>query len=130
MRVLLADGDIVFLEIVQSFLWDHGYEAEIATDGLECISILREFMPSALVIDRDLLWGGSDGVLTLLGEDLRLPDVAVIVTTDGELDEELLSLSSLPVACLTNPYRLGDLLTHLQQAAHPRRSPRSLEETC
>jgi DNA-binding response OmpR family regulator len=129
MRVLLADTDDIFLEIVQSFLWDRGHEAEIATDGLECISILREFVPDALVIDRDLVWGGPDGVLDLMAEDRLLSNIPVILTADGRIDDELLARSGLPIACLTKPYRLGELLAHLNEAGRFRPFTRSLVET-
>jgi DNA-binding response OmpR family regulator len=116
MRVLLADADEVHLEIVQSFLWDRGHEAEIATDALECLSILREFLPDVLVLDRDLLWGGSEGVLAAMHNDPLLPEISVVLTTDGELEEPLIGLARLPLACLAKPYRLGDLLWRINTA--------------
>lgn len=119
MRVLLADTDEVHLEIVQSFLWDRGHEAEIATDALECLSILREFLPDVLVLDRDLLWGGSEGVLAALQDDPLLPETPVILTTDGDLEEPLVGLARLPLACLVKPYRLGDLLWRINTAHRP-----------
>jgi DNA-binding NtrC family response regulator len=66
---LLADPDEVLLEIVQSFLFDRGHEAEVASNGLECMSWLRQFVPDVLVLDQDLLWGGSDGVLARMIDD-------------------------------------------------------------
>ncbi len=123
MRVLVADGDESFLEIVQCFLWDWGHEAETAADGLECMAILREFFPDVLVLDQELLWGGSDGVLSKMAEDALLPDMAVILTGNEEIAESLVGLSSLPVACLAKPYRLNELLTHIQSAKQPTRSP-------
>ncbi len=129
MRVVLADTDAVFLEIVQCFLWDRGHEAEMATDGLECISILREFVPDVLVIDRDLVWGGTDGVLDIITDDLLLSNIAVILTADGNLDDDLLSRASLPVGCLTKPYRLGELLGHLSNAHGSRQPMHAFAET-
>lgn len=114
MRVLLADTDEVHLEIVQSFLWDRGHEAEIAADGLECISILREFAPDVLVLDRDLLWGGSEGVLATLQREPLLPEIPVILTAEAGFDDSWIGLSPLPVARLAKPYRLGDLLGHIE----------------
>ena len=116
MRVVLADSDHELLELVQSFLWDCGHEAEIASDGLECISILREFVPDLLVLDGDLLWGGSDGVLALMDEDLLLSEIPVVLTAEGDMADELVALSRWPVACLTKPYRLGELLAHVNGA--------------
>ena len=128
MRVVLADTDEVFLEIVQSFLWDRGYDAEIATSGLECVSILREFGPDALVIDRDLLWGGTDAVLELMAESEHLNRVTIILTADGSLDDELLVNSSLPGAYLAKPYRLSELLAQLNEVKRSKASLHSSVE--
>lgn len=117
MRVLLADPDSEFLQIVHSFLWDRGHEAEIAVDGLECISMLREFLPDILVIDQDLLWGGSEGVLEQMDEDLQLSKIPVILTADGKPANKSDATSRTPVACLPKPYRLNELLSHIQHVA-------------
>jgi DNA-binding response OmpR family regulator len=117
MRVLLAGPDHAFLEVTQSFLWDFGHEAEIASDGIDCISILREFLPDVLVLDRDLLWGGSDGVLALMADDSLLSETAVVLMgEESDMDDELVALSRSPVACLAKPYRLGELLAGVNSA--------------
>jgi DNA-binding response OmpR family regulator len=59
MRVLIAGSDAEFLEVVQSYLARHGHEGKIATDGLECIAMLRDVRPDVLVLESDLLWGGT-----------------------------------------------------------------------
>lgn len=131
MRVLVADTDEVVLEIIQSFLWDRGHEAEVACDGLECISILREFAPDVLVLDQDLLWGGSNGVLAQMNDDPLLPLIPVILTAQGQIDDELIALTCLPVACLQKPYRLGELLIFINSVERlDRAQSRMLEAEC
>lgn len=107
MRVLIADADEAFLEILQSFLWDRGHEVEIASDGLECLSMLHEFLPAVVLLDRDLLWGGADGVIAQMCEDPNLADIPVILVTDDDRSE-------LPPGNihrrLRKPFRLADAL--------------------
>jgi hypothetical protein len=40
----------------QEFLLGHGYRVETADNGLECLTSLRKFVPSKLVLDLELLW--------------------------------------------------------------------------
>lgn len=128
MRVLLADRDQFFLEIVQSFLWDRGHEAEIACDGIECWALLREFAPDIVVLGDGLLWGGCEGVLAKMRDDPLLSKLPVILTGDRQVREELVALSTLPAACLVKPYRLGELLSHIDAASRHQGHGRPTEE--
>jgi DNA-binding response OmpR family regulator len=112
MRIMIADTDETVLEILQSYFWDCGYEVEIASDGLECISLLREFVPSVLVLDQNLLWGGCDGVLALMQANAELAKIPVILVTEGNSEVHL--TGRLPVASqLQKPFKLDELLEEI-----------------
>jgi DNA-binding response OmpR family regulator len=123
MRLLLADNNQAFLNIAQNYFGDQGHEAETAADGLECMARLREFIPDVLVLDQDLLWGGSDGVLSHLADDAVLSRISIVLSGDGDICNSLIA-SSLPATWLTKPYRLSDLLAHVQSAIRRRFDPR------
>jgi CheY-like chemotaxis protein len=116
MRVLIADMDEPFCEIQQSYLWNHGHEAEIATDRLECIAILYDFFPDVLLLDQGLLWGGSKGILALMYDDPRLRQIPVILVADSREEFDAAANSSV-VAWLRKPFRLSDLLRRLNEAS-------------
>lgn len=116
MRVLLADPDCVFMEIAESYLCRFGYEVEIANDGLDCIASLRDFAPDALVMDQELLWGGSQGICELMADEQLLSNITIILTGEGRNYEESPAQSGLPFDCLAKPYRLAELLAHLDDA--------------
>jgi len=116
MRVLIADGDRALLEILQSYLWDRGHEAEIAADALECIVMLREFAPHVLVLERELLWGGSEGVMAAMRGDSRLHQIPVILIADKRGGPDSMVDIRL-VAWLQKPFRLSDLLGQLASAS-------------
>ena len=78
-RVLIADPDGSLLNTYRDFLSRNGFELATARDGLDCLGKLRGFMPEALVLSRDLLWGGSEGVLALMVEEPDLPVVPAII---------------------------------------------------
>jgi DNA-binding response OmpR family regulator len=116
MRILLADRDEAFLEIVQTFLWDRGHEAEIAASGAKCAAIWRAFQPHVLVLDRDLIGGNSQTFLARMDADIPLKNTPIILTSDGEIPDEVIATAGLPVACLRKPYRLSELLKQIDKA--------------
>jgi DNA-binding response OmpR family regulator len=125
MRVLIADDDKGFLEILQFYLWNRGHEVQIATDGLACISALREFAPDVLVVARELLWGGGDGVVAEMRDDHLLCNIPVILIADSP--EEFHPMAdSFVVAWLQKPFRLSKLLVQLTAAT--RRAPSFSEQ--
>jgi DNA-binding response OmpR family regulator len=114
MRVLIADTDDEFLEILQSFLRGRGHAVEIAGDGLECLTMLREFAPDMLVLDRDLLWGGGDGVMAYMREDPSLAGVPVVFVADEDASDKPAGFYS---RWLQRPFRLSDLLARINSVA-------------
>lgn len=115
MRIVAADADLAFLEILQSYLWNQGHETEIAVDGLECILTLREFLPHVVVLGTDLLWGGADGVLEEMGRHPLLHRVPVIAIGD---DTEAVNFADdrQIAGYLAKPFRLKDLRTEIESA--------------
>lgn len=116
MRVLIADADEALFALLQSFLWDRGHEAEFASDALKCLTMLREFVPDVLVLDRDLLWGGCDGVMAHMCEDPDLAAVPVILVANEDAPN---IGGKLQVEELRKPYRLLDLLARINCICPP-----------
>ena len=117
MRVLVADTDEKLLELLQTFLWDRGHEAEIAADGLECIATLREFQPDVLVLAENLLWGGYDGILSVLDKDPTLSGIPVVlIAGEAAADEFDPTVHSRVTSLLHKPFRLSDLLERIDSA--------------
>ncbi|MEQ9379954.1 MAG: hypothetical protein RJP95_03770 [Pirellulales bacterium] len=116
MRVLLADRDEAFLHTVRGFLRHRGHNVNVVTNGIDCISLFRAELPDALIIERELLWGGSDGVLELLAEDIRDSKPLVILTIPSDWDTAYLAPSKARsiTACLSKPFHLQQLLILLQ----------------
>ncbi len=120
MRILMADPNETFLEVLQSYLWNRGHEAEIAIDGLECIAMLRDFVPDVLVMERDLRWGGCDGVLTRMSEEPSLAKIPTILTADNgapNASRAFVVPQHAPiVGWLYKPFRLVELLASVTLA--------------
>jgi len=121
----VADKDEELVELLQTFLWDRGYEAEIAADGLECIITLRAFQPDVLVLAENLLWGGCDGILSVLDEDPKLSGIPVVLIAGEVAAHEFNpAVHSRVTRLLLKPFRLGDLLERIDSAAGQVRSSR------
>src|SRR5262249_53285618 len=109
-KILVADGSIAFLDDVQSFLWDEGHDAAIAADGLECVALLDEFRPDLLVLDHELLWGGSEGVLARLDDGAKCRGLPVVLLWRERAGRDLqTSVNARIVAHLYKPLQLAEL---------------------
>jgi len=118
MRVLIAEGDKVFLDIAQDYLLHCGLEVNVATNGLETVAALQRDLPDVVVLDREMLWGGADGVRALMRQVPRWSEIPVILTSTDVMPEEFSSAAGPPVAArLRKPYRLRDLLVHLRECS-------------
>jgi DNA-binding NtrC family response regulator len=60
-----------------------GHRVETAGNGVECVEVLHAEKPDLLVLEAPLQWGGSDGVLDVLEQDLGPHAVPVIVLAVG-----------------------------------------------
>jgi CheY-like chemotaxis protein len=87
-----------------------------AESGLECLEALRQQPPDILVLHRELLWGGSDGVLNVMRQDSGWSIIPVVLLGDRDRGDELPSCPHVPVrACLESPVALPVLLATIQK---------------
>jgi DNA-binding response OmpR family regulator len=107
--LLVADGDAELCNVCQEFLGRHGYDVEVALDGLDCLKRLRRGTPAALVLEKELRWGGGDGVLDWLRAKNAGADVPVILTTNGAHDVTEV-IKPPVVGLLLKPFALAGLL--------------------
>ncbi len=119
MRILIADADQNFLEAFQSSLWDLGHDAELATTGLECSAILYRFIPDVLIIERDLLWGGCDGILAKMQDNAELSRIPVIVLATDPQESDPSPASPNIVARMHKPCQLRDAVEQILSVVGP-----------
>jgi CheY-like chemotaxis protein len=67
--LLIAEDNAEPRDIYRTYLSWHGYVVQTASDGLDCLNKLSQAMPVVLVLNQELRWGGSDGVLACLREE-------------------------------------------------------------
>ena len=118
-RVLIAEGQETLRDLYQSYLWDQGYDVETAADDIQCIAMLRDFVPQVLVLDHHLPRGGSEGVLAWLRQRPAsvVPSVVLMVETDDCVPFTHACLD--PVAeCLIKPVPVGLLSDAVRSVLH------------
>jgi len=123
MRVLIADRDELFVESLQFYLLRNGHVAKAAFNAIDCADILTDFAPDVVILDCGLLWGGYQGVLTLICETPRLSrTLTVLIGDEDPRDDFNGSLDPLRLAWLSKPFRLSDLLTLIDTGSRALRS--------
>lgn len=109
--LLIAEGDAELRDVFTTYLTWHGYEVVTASDGLDCLNKLRQEMPAILVLDRELRWGGGDGVPACLREESATQGVSVILMVTDETSQGAAHEIEPPVAkFLPKPFPLTTLL--------------------
>jgi DNA-binding response OmpR family regulator len=109
--LLIAESDAELRDAYRRFLAARGYDVETAADGLDCLEKLRRLAPAVCVLDRELPWGGADGVLALLREERATPGVAVVLTaTAGHPADAAADVKPPVVQVLPKPFMLTALL--------------------
>ncbi len=116
-RLLATDPDPLLLGIYRTYFPHFGFDVATAADGLECVRLLRAFVPDALILSLELLWGGGDGVLSYVREEDRLPPIPVVLTMDGLQPAKAVKHLVPPVVkLLEKPFRLRDLRACVEMA--------------
>jgi|GEM_PF-1792264 CheY-like chemotaxis protein len=109
--VLIAEADAKLCGTYQRLFAASGLRIETAVNGLDCWTKLRSSPPDALLVDVDLLWGGSDGVLARLREDTCSASQPEVFVTGDESPEVLSRRSGVAVGrCFQKPLQIGYIL--------------------
>lgn len=115
--LLIADGDPELRDLYRSFLAERGYAVETSSDGLDCLTKLRQRAPAAFVLDLELHWGGGDGVLGWLREECPAHRIPVILTATAGGPQGLAKFTEPPVVdYLSKPFTLTALLERVRSA--------------
>lgn len=118
--LLWADGDDRFTSIGQRFMQRSGFEVVTTADALTCLHQLRASIPDVLVLDHELLWGGLDGILMWLREEVPLGEQPIVVLTGDDWPETMSAKTGVAAArCLRKPYRLPTILDAVATESEP-----------
>jgi len=129
MRILMADRDTPLCQSLKSNFAQHGHLLEIAENGTESLSKLKDFVPDVLVIEGMLPPNGCEDVLSSMWDDPSLSHVpAVILMAASEKKFDGLRNRNA-VAWLQKPFEPDDLLQKVQAAAQSTSAPASQKKS-
>ena len=129
--LLVAEEDAELRQIYARYLTGRGYRVETAADGLECLEKLRRLVPAVLVLDRQLRWGGGDGVLAWLREQRAAAGVPVVLTAAADGPADVADDLRPPVVkLLPKPFPLTALLESVRTAVAERAVQRGSRAAC
>lgn len=128
MRILIADNDQLFLEVIQSYLSTFGHDVATTTNALDCANALRDFYPDLLLLEQDLPRGRSARGVSQMLADFRPADIAVILVSDCDKPTEFSNgFSKFITGWIEKPFRLEDLLICIDSSIPlPSKSPQRL----
>lgn len=86
MKLLIADDDRVFCQLLTTTMLSHRWSVEIASDAMQTIMFAKRGHPDVIVLDIQMPGGTGIEALKKLKANARTRDIPVIVIT-GSTDE-------------------------------------------
>ncbi len=80
-KVVITDDDPQTLQIVQRLLVSYGAEVSIASDGRECLRLLRENLPTVLLLDIEMPEMSGWDVIHTIRHSNGMRDLLVVAIT-------------------------------------------------
>jgi len=112
MRILIVDDEPQITRVLRTSMQSHGYEVEVAQDGLHAFKVFEQFAPDLVVTD--LSMPNMDGV-ELTKAIRRVSDTPIIVLSVREQDAaKVLALDSGADDYVTKPFSTPELLARVR----------------
>lgn len=122
-RVLLAEDDEAFRELLVSYLRRRGYEVESVTNGAELMTALTDLLidgeTNIDVLVSDICMPRWSGVQVLNGLRCAGCSLPVILITACEDQESAMLATELEARLLLKPFELGELARALEAVHDP-----------
>jgi CheY-like chemotaxis protein len=113
--LLIADNDAFRRNELRRYFFDNGFLVMRVANGLECISALASLAPDVLVLALEIPFGGADGVIARLHEDLQLRKRPLVFVMGNASAETISMRTSVPQRnCFSDGFRRKDLLEGIQ----------------
>jgi two-component system sensor histidine kinase and response regulator WspE len=87
-RVLVVDDSLTVRELERKLLSNHGYEVEVAADGMDAWNAVRSGHFDLVVSDIDMPRMDGIELVTLINKDAKLKAMPVMVVSYKDRDED------------------------------------------
>ena len=125
-KILVADDEEDYLNLLRLILLPEGYKVETAEDGEQAMEKVSGFMPDLLILDINMPKINGYDVCKKLREDKRFKELPIIMlTVRSKEEEEVFGLDSGCDDYVTKPFEPATLVTRVKTVL--RRAKRSGE---
>jgi two-component system, cell cycle sensor histidine kinase and response regulator CckA len=117
--ILVVDDEVTILETTKPMLENFGYQAIVAQDGIEALSLYRQHQSQISVVLMDMMMPSMDGEAAILGLQSINPQVKIIANSGLPLNHQsTVNVDANVKALLPKPYPIEMLLTTLYEVIH------------
>lgn len=96
-KILIADDDVDYVEVLQSSLEHEGYQTLSAYEGVRTIELANKEKPDLILLDLKMPAGRGETVLKTLhrqNETRKIPVIVITGLPEGEIQDEIFSLGA------------------------------------
>lgn len=117
MRILLADDDPIYCEVIGSLLVKWDFEVVLARDGSEALAVMEgEDPPKLILLDWEMPKMDGDQVARAIQERNIKDDTFILMITGDKRKPDLLQILLCADDYLIKPFDSLDLKIHLRNA--------------
>jgi two-component system, chemotaxis family, chemotaxis protein CheY len=128
-RVLVVDDEPSIRDLVAEALSEAGFEVEVASNGVEALTLMQHWLPDAIVLDLMMPRLDGTGLTELMRLSPRLASVPVLLVT-AAYGAEAAARQVGATAWLSKPFELDHLVAMVAQLAGSPASPPSFSLAC
>jgi two-component system, cell cycle response regulator len=128
-RIVVAEDSALLRAVAHGTLTEHGYEVELAVDGLEALETIRTYRPDVVLCDVTMPRLDGFGVLDAMRADAELAEVPVVfLTSRTRSDQAAEGLRRGAYDYLRKPFDAIELIARMQSAVRTKRLQDELKE--
>ena len=119
-KVLVVEDDESLALLIDTVLRKNGYEARIVTDGIQAMSVSREFRPDLVILDFMFPGGGGPAFHNRLRMLVQTKHTPILILSAVDESEVIKKIAFDPnTYFLGKPYQKQELLDILSQMLEP-----------
>ena len=111
-KILIVDDDNNIAELVALYLKKEMYETRIANDGIEALSVFREYAPDLVILD--LMLPGKDGYEVCREIRQQYDTPIIMLSAKGETFDKVLGLELGADDYLIKPFDAKELVARVK----------------
>lgn len=109
--IIIADGKKSYIDSINQYMTEHGYEVIVAYDGLDGFNLARSEKPDLVLIEAVLSGFNGYQICSLLKYDILYEDIIVVILSNGAGNkEQQLADSCGADGVLSTPVDLDELM--------------------